>query len=440
MNRFLSFLFILILSLTIVPATKGQEDGGASIYLSPSTGTFQVGSTFDVSVFVNTNGNDVNAVKVNLKFDPKKLQVASPTAGRSFISVWVSQPSYSNIDGTIMFQGGMPSPGISTSAGLVSTITFRAVAPGVANISVLEASQVLLNDGRGTDILGSMGRGIYELILPPPEGPKVFSPTHPDQNKWYKDNNLMLKWEKEDGVTDFSYSIDNDFSGAPDNISEGRGNSVSFADLKDGIWYFHIKARKGDVWGGISHYIIRIDSTPPAAFNLNFEPGAASIIFTQQPIVSFVTTDALSGIDHYELKTINIGKSAEASKGESEFFVEVSSPYRASLTSGTYKVVIRAYDKAGNWRDSSDDIRVIPRGKFVIAKNGVNFWFIFLYWWLIILILVLLIAIIVVITIFSHRYHQFAHQERDKIQGTRQKAEEHKHKIKKQFESKKNYE
>ncbi len=427
MNKALVFLIILIFSFGFIASAKAQQ-GSASIYLSPTSGTFQVGSTFNISVLVNTAGNDINALRVDLKFNPQKLQVASPTAGKSFVSVWISQPTYSNVNGTITFQGGMPTPGVNTSSGLVSTITFRAIAPGSANISVLETSQVLLNDGRGTDILGLTGRGIYELVLPPPEGPKVFSPTHPDQNKWYKDNNATLKWEKEEGVIDFSYSIDNDFSGVPDNVSEGSGNSVSYADLEDGIWYFHIKAKKGNVWGGISHYILKIDTIPPAAFNLNFEPGAASIISTQQPIVSFVTTDALSGLDHYELKNINLSKVPE---GEAEFFVEVTSPYRLSFKNGAYKVVVRAFDKAGNWRDSSETLSVIPKGYFIVTRGGINFWIIFLPWWLIILILGVLIILIIVAIILSRKYHIRVYREREKVGETIKKAENHKDEIKK---------
>ena len=430
MKKIYIFFIILIILFGFIPSVRGQR-GDASIYLSPSSGTFYVGSTFNISVFVNTGGNDINTVRVDLRFDPKKLQVASPTAGRSFISVWVSQPSYSNVKGTINFQGGMPSPGINTSSGLVSTITFRAVAPGSAAISIVDTSKVLLNDGRGTDILTSMGRGIYELTLPPPEGPKVFSPTHPDQNKWYKNNNPTLKWEREKWVTDFSYSIDTDFGGVPDNVSEGKGNSVSYTDLEDGIWYFHLKAKKGNVWGGVSHFILRIDSTPPAAFTLTFEPGLASVISTTQPIVSFVTTDALSGIDHYELKTISLSERGEE---ETEFFVEVVSPYRLSFDTGAYKVIVRAYDKARNYRDSSEGLQVIPRGRFVITKRGINFWIVFLPWWAIILILILLIAVVLVIVFLSRRYRIRIYQEREKLEETKKKADGHRDKIKKKYE------
>jgi hypothetical protein len=294
----------LLFSIGSVGFAKADN---ASLYFSPNQGTFFVGSTFDVSVFVNTGGNDINAIKVDFKFDSKKLQIASPTAGKSFISVWAAQPAYSNILGTASFQGGVPSPGINTSSGLVSTITFRAIAPGETFISFSDSSQVLLDDGKGTNVLSSLGKGAYNLIIPPPEGPDVFSSTHSDQNKWHKNNNPTFSWGREQGVEDFSYSIDCDYQGVPDNISEGNHTSVSYNDLADGIWYFHIKAKKGGQWGGTSHYFTQIDTTEPANFSLEFEPKLKSpVMVSKEPIVSFITTDAFSGIDHYELKAIDL--------------------------------------------------------------------------------------------------------------------------------------
>ena len=118
--------FITLFAFCLLGASCAKADN-ASLYLSPQSGTVFIGSTFDVSVFLNTNNNNVNAVKVDLKFDPTKLQVANPVAGKSFIAVWIAQPTFSNQEGTLTFQGGVPSPGINTSSGLVSTITFRAI-------------------------------------------------------------------------------------------------------------------------------------------------------------------------------------------------------------------------------------------------------------------------------------------------------------------------
>lgn len=429
-KRIIWFSFVLAFGLASVLCllfgvsfVKPAFAGGASLYLSPSTGTFFIGSTFDISIFVNTGGNNVNAVKVDLKFDSGKIQIASPTAGKSFIEVWVAQPAYSNIKGTASFQGGVPSPGINTSSGLVSTITFRAIAPGKAAISISDSSQVLLDDGMGTDILSSSSRGEYQLVIPPPEGPKVFSTTHPDQNRWYRNNNPSFGWEKEGGVTDFSYSIDHSSYGTPDNISEGDQTSVSYSDLEDGVWYFHVKAEKAGVWGGVSHYLVQIDSTPPADFTIEVDPiFGAGTLTSQRPWISFITTDALSGLDHYEIKTVNLTRPQEERIG---FFLEASSPYQLPLTEpGEYEVVVRAFDVAGNWRDVSRKIEIISAGKpFYVTKGGVNIFGIFLKWWQAGLVLLVLIGGILFLVFRWRRNRIYLEEKRESLEKTRKKAE-----------------
>jgi hypothetical protein len=431
MKKIIPILIILTLSFVFISSAKAT---GASLYLSPNSGTFFVGSTFDVSVFVNTAGNNINAVKVDLKFDQRKLQIASPTAGKSFISVWIAQPSFSNIEGTATFQGGVPSPGINTSSGLVSTITFRAISPGEAVVSILASSQVLLDNGKGTNVLSSAGKGIYKIIITPPEGPKVYSPTHPDQNKWYNNNYPTLSWEKEKGVTDFSYSIDNSFYGVPDDISEGDYTSVSFTDLKDGVWYFHIKAKKGNVWGGITHYVLLIDTTPPALFTLSFEPALRSPVMTsEKPIVSFVTTDNLSGISHYELKLVDLTEAPGEEK--TKFFVEISSPYQLPLLEpGEYEVLVRVFDNALNWQDSSEKIEVIPIEKaFYITKRGINIWIFFIPWKSLILIFLIPLFIILVIILLWHKRSKTLRQKRESLRKIQERAKQSSEELKKKL-------
>lgn len=426
--------FSLVVSLFNISLVKPSQAAGASLYLSPTSGTFFVGSTFDVSIFVNTGGNNINAVKVDLKFNPRELQIASPTAGKSFISVWVSQPTYSNITGKASFQGGTPSPGINTSSGLVSTITFRAITPGETVISISDSSQILLDDGKGTNILSSIGRGVYNITIPPPEGPKVFSPTHPDQNKWYKNNNPSFSWEKEPGITDFSYSIDHNFHGIPDNVSEGNHTSVSYADLKDGIWYFHLKAKKGGNWGGITHYLIQTDTTPPASFKLRFEPALKSpVVTSKEPIVYFITTDSLSGLDHFELKIIDLRKTVE--EKEEGFFIEVSSPYKLPpLDFGEHEIVIRAYDKALNEQDISERIDVIPVDKpFYITKRGINVWTFFISWRRLILILIIIAFLVLIYTYLRRGRHKGLRQRRKFLRGIKEKVKENGRKVEKKL-------
>ena len=96
------FLSLSVLIIIFCINARSAKAAGASLYISPYGGTFFVGDTFNISVFVNTEENIINAVEVNLKFDSDLIQVTSPTAGLSFISIWADQPSYSNKDEPVL--------------------------------------------------------------------------------------------------------------------------------------------------------------------------------------------------------------------------------------------------------------------------------------------------------------------------------------------------
>lgn len=385
MKKLLPFLIVLIFSFTIIPSAKGQER--ASLRLSPSSGTFFVGNTFDVSIIVNTNENKINAVFVDLKFPADKLQVVTPVSGKSFIETWTALPTYSNTTGTISFKGLFPSPGISTSAGLVSTITFRVKASGKAVIYILNSSMVLLDDGKGTNILKIFEKGEYTLTMTPPEGPRIFSSTHPDQDIWYKDNNPTFSWEKERGVIDFSYNFDEDPKGMPDSVSEGSENIKSYTNVADGFWYFHVRSMRGGIWGATSNYMVHLDSTPPNSFVPTIE--SIGKVKRIRPLISFITTDVISGMDHYEIKIAGV------TQPHSTYFVEVASPYRVPLIEqGEYLVIVRAYDRAGNWQDGIIDIRIVGAKLFSIEKEGVLFKGIVYRWWLVVLVFIPVLVLI----------------------------------------------
>ncbi|MFQ6084486.1 MAG: cohesin domain-containing protein, partial [Candidatus Aminicenantia bacterium] len=320
---FIFILFFVGFQLFVLQAkeAKAQNQPQAKLFPSPSTGSFLVGSTFDVSIIVDTDGVPINTVKVDLKFPADKLQIVSPSSGKSFISIWLKQPAYSNTKGTISFAGGVPE-GINTSSGIISTITFRAIKTGEAIVRILPSSSVLAHDGKGTEILDKLIDGRYILRPKPPEGPKVFSKTHPDESRWYNNNNPIISWEKEPGVTDFSFVLDSYPQTVPNNTSDGQETTKAYENLADGLWYFHIKAQEEGIWGAPSHFLLRIDTTPPAPFKLKMEFLAAAVI--GRAFVSFSTTDALSGIDHYEVAIIDRTEPPL----EAPVFIEAESPYQ----------------------------------------------------------------------------------------------------------------
>jgi len=64
------------------------------ISITPQTGTFAEGATFEVPIFINTKGRSVNAIDLNILFDKDRLSVVKPSGGKSIIGIWVQPPSY----------------------------------------------------------------------------------------------------------------------------------------------------------------------------------------------------------------------------------------------------------------------------------------------------------------------------------------------------------
>jgi len=374
-------IIILCIFLFVLSSFSFVSAQSASLYISPSSGSFLVGSTFTVSIFVNTENNEINTVWAELNFPPDKIQITSPTAGTSFVTQWSVPPSYSNEKGIINFQGGIPG-GIKTSAGLVSAITFRVISSGEAKIKFGENSKVLLNDGKGTNILTNALGGKYNLLIPPPEGPKVFSSTHPNPNLWYSDSGPSFYWEKEEKVTGFSWSFDQNPNGRPEGVSKGSQTEVSFSNIADGIWYFHLRQQKENVWGKTSHVGVKIDTTPPRDFNPYVE--TYTKLAGYQTMVYFETTDDSSGLDHYETSLIDLN----VPEPSQSFFTEEVSPYKVPFRkAGKYNIIIKAIDGAGNIREKEVRFRMITPLISHLEGVGLKIKEIIIPWWVIILII-----------------------------------------------------
>ena len=334
----------------------GGAASAATLSLSPSTGTFQIDSTFQVSLFLNTAEQSVNTLDISLKFPADKLQLVSPSAGKSIISVWTAQPVYDNQTGGIRLQGGMPG-GVTTSNGLVTTLTFRVKGMGTTAVRFSDATRVLANDGKGTDVLQDTQGGVYALVLPPPAGPIVASETHSDQVEWYANSTAVLSWANDNPVQGYSYSLSDQPVEIPDDISEGTQMNVAYRNLSSGSHYFHIKALREGAWGGTTHFAVNVDIDPPAEFSIAVDPAPTTV--SKSPVVRWGTTDKDSGLSHYEYAVIAlVPQSVEAA--EQTMFIEAGSPQLLRLNErGTYDVIVRAFDNAGNTREAVRRIKIV---------------------------------------------------------------------------------
>lgn len=337
---------------------------GASLKMPPSAGVYEVGGLVDVSFVLDTGGEAVNAVNADIQFPADKLQVVNPAASTSFISVWVTAPTYSNTDGVVNFQGGLPNPGINTSAGVISTVTFRVKAPGKAVLRYKPTSKVLRNDGDGTNILTATGTAELTLKPAPPAGPVVNSPTHGDANQWYNNSQVQFSWEAVPNAVGYSYTFDQTAKSIPDDEVETADLAATMKATTDGVWYFHIKA-KTESWGGVTTVPVQIDATPPASFTPSLDK---TLLTTEETgTLRFLTTDAASGLDHYEVKQITHSSDGAA---VNTLFVESASPYViARLPAGDYEFVVRAIDRAGNTTDGVVPLRVVAGGLPFYART-----------------------------------------------------------------------
>lgn len=332
---FLAFLFLI----AGVPFAAHAAD----LKFSPSSGTFTVGQTFPIKVIVDSSDQPMNAVAAVVNFTAGTMEAVSFMKEPPIIDLWVENPAFNNVAGTVGFQGIAFNPGYIGSTGHVITINFRPKVVGAGSLS-FASGKVLANDGDGTDITGSLGTASYTFVPPPPEPagvPSISSPTHPDQNRWYSNNNPQIQWTMPAGPTGVSYVLDQTAGTIPDTVSEGVLSSRSYSGLEDGIWYFHVRTETGLGWGDAGHFRIQADITKPEYFNFSKLlqlPGSIKL-----HLDSF---DKTSGIDHYEIKL--------DSGSFSNWTDDGTHTYTANIcATGPHTITARAVDRAGNYLEKS---------------------------------------------------------------------------------------
>lgn len=363
---FVFFLVFLLAGLSFLFVPKANSQGDASLYFSPSSGKKTVGTTFLVEVRVNTTGHSINAAEGSIVFDPAKLQVISVSKAGSIFTLWAAEPSFSNADGTVNFGVGIPNPGYSGSNGVIITINFKAktatTVKGYTDV-VMVSGAILANDGEGTNILSSLGRANFYLspsVVEPTPNPEeqpqaasiIKSPTHPDPEKWYSNNNPTFSWQLSDTVDAVSYLITGKPASNPGKVPDGLVSEAKFQGVADGVNYFHLRFRESGTWGSINHFKFQVDTKPPKQFEIS-----TSTASNREPEIVFETSDDLSGIDHYEIKVdekdwIKIDKSL------------AGKAYKVSnLSYGDHLILVKAVDMAGNSTVASINIK-IPGGIF----------------------------------------------------------------------------
>jgi len=357
--QFLIF-FVLASAFFIISPAAAQA---ASLYFSPSSGTYTVGSTLSVSVYVSSANQAMNAASGVISFPKDKLEVISLSKTGSIFSLWVQEPSFSNSAGTVNFEGIALNPGFKGAGGKLIAVNFRVKAAGIATLNFSSGS-VLANDGQGTNILTSLGNASFglggagptvpEATTPSeaagtPAAPQISSPTHPDPNQWYTANDAKFVWSIPSDVTSVRLLVGKIPQAVPTVGYSPAIASKELPDLVDGIWYFHVRLKNNAGWGGISHFRFQIDTEKPSIFDIR----EVERDDKTNPKVRFVfdAKDETSGIDHYEIQ-IDSGNPHKWQDDGSGIF---ETP---ALGPGDHTLIAKAFDKAGNSLANSTEFTI----------------------------------------------------------------------------------
>jgi hypothetical protein len=92
-------LLVLLIALSVsagIPAYAQvkHDDVSVTFLFAPRTGTFTLGSEFQLPVFIDTEGEEVEEVELEINFDPDLVSVVRPSGGKSLFDEWKEAPTY----------------------------------------------------------------------------------------------------------------------------------------------------------------------------------------------------------------------------------------------------------------------------------------------------------------------------------------------------------
>jgi len=241
-NSKFKIIFILIINFVLFPVAVQ----GAVLYLEPASGEYYWDDVFVAEIKIDTEGEEINAVKIDLTFFQELLEAKDFSQGNSILAFWPEGPSFSNQEGTISFVGGVP--GGFQGDGLLGKLVFQTKKSGEqfsaqsAAVRFLDSSQVLLNDGLGTPAELITKEAIFTIF---PEKREV------SEDQWRKE------LEKDDIPPEpFEIIISQDPF-----LFEGKYFIVfQTQDKQTGIDYYEVKEGKRDWQRAESPYLLEDQS------------------------------------------------------------------------------------------------------------------------------------------------------------------------------------
>lgn len=173
LKTFLVFVAICYLFVGI----RGLNVEAANFFIeSPK---LVVGQETMIVLNLDTEGDDINAVELRLKFSSSDFSIKEISNGNSIINLWPESPSFSNEEGEIYFSGVMAG-GYRGSSGQLLKISVIPKKEDLSGSLKIQNSRILLNDGSGTESKLSTSNLKFETVdnlnFKDSESPESFVP------------------------------------------------------------------------------------------------------------------------------------------------------------------------------------------------------------------------------------------------------------------------
>ncbi len=140
--------------------------GTGVLSLSPSSGSYVVGSNVAVQIRADSKTDLVNAVQASLTYDAAKLQYVSIAEGTAFPTVAATSTGTSGV--IRLARATLPGAEVSGS-NLVATVTFKVLGnTGTTNVSFDSAFSYIVRSSDNADVLGTTNGATFTMRLPAP--------------------------------------------------------------------------------------------------------------------------------------------------------------------------------------------------------------------------------------------------------------------------------
>ena len=320
----------------------------STIRIQPEFGIYDLNFEQRFSVMVDTGDESVNAVQIQLLFDPKRVEIKSLETSSSSCS-YVIENKIDSIKGKadlscVMIktdgeQGTLPIADIIVVPKQTGNFTFSFDE---------ENTKVLASDGLGTNVLRMSQSSSYQVINFNPKLSTstkpfvVFSPTHPNQSRWYNLSTASFVWFGKPNAV-YRYTFDSSPDTVPSNTYTTKDTKIDVPIPGDGVFYFHLQLASG---GPVTHYRLQSDETPPSIVSIHLSQD--NIKEGDVVRFSFEAKDVGSGIQQNYYVDL----------GNHLFLPTGSQLYIPFLEPGDQKVTLRVYDLANNYSEKTQIVHV----------------------------------------------------------------------------------